>query len=62
MQRKRILKRDEVQALTGLSKSAIYKQVSIGRFPKPVTLTADFRFGLLSAGSNWKCSIGLMRG
>ena len=34
-----LLKRRHVEFLTGLSRSSIYKQISIGKFPSPVKLT-----------------------
>jgi prophage regulatory protein len=34
-----LLKRRYVESLTGLSRSSIYKQISIGKFPQPVKLT-----------------------
>lgn len=34
-----LLKRRYVESLTGLSRSSIYKQISIGKFPPPVKLT-----------------------
>jgi prophage regulatory protein len=34
-----LLKRRYVESLTGLSRSSIYKQISIGKFPPPVRLT-----------------------
>ena len=34
----RILRRREVEALTGLSRSTIYAQMAEGTFPKPVRL------------------------
>ena len=34
-----LLKRRYVESLTGLSRSSIYKQISIGKFPSPVKLT-----------------------
>lgn len=35
----RIIRRPEVEALTGLSRSTIYKLMADGAFPKPVKLT-----------------------
>jgi len=34
----RILRRREVQALTGLSRSTIYQYIANGKFPRPVAL------------------------
>lgn len=36
---RRILRRRDVEAATGLSRSAIYKQILEGTFPKPVPLS-----------------------
>ena len=36
---KRILRLDEVERVTGLRKSAIYKMMRSGAFPKPLKLT-----------------------
>lgn len=33
-----ILRRDEVERETGLSRSSIYKRMRVGRFPRPVSL------------------------
>jgi prophage regulatory protein len=38
--RRRILRRPEVEQLTGLSRSAIYAAMAAGGFPKPLKLTA----------------------
>lgn len=35
-----LLKRRQVETATGLSRSSIYKQISLGNFPPPVKLTA----------------------
>jgi prophage regulatory protein len=35
-----LLKRRQVETATGLSRSSIYKQISLGKFPSPVKLTA----------------------
>lgn len=35
----RIIRRPEVESLTGLSRSTIYKLMAEGRFPKPLKLT-----------------------
>jgi prophage regulatory protein len=34
----RILKRPEVEAMTGFSKSTLYARIAAGEFPKPVKL------------------------
>jgi prophage regulatory protein len=34
----RILRRPEVEQLTGLSRSTLYNWIATGRFPKPVAL------------------------
>ncbi len=38
MNTKRLLRRSEVQHLTGLSKSCIYARMSRDEFPKPISL------------------------
>ena len=35
---KQILRRHEVEAITGLSRSSIYAQMANGHFPKPVNI------------------------
>lgn len=35
----RLLRINEVEQLTGLSKSSIYKQVRLGKFPAPIKIT-----------------------
>jgi len=40
----RILRRRQVEALTGLKRSTIYEHMSVGTFPKPI------RLGLRSVG------------
>lgn len=37
----RILRRRQVETLTGLSRSSIYREIEHGRFPRPVRLTAQ---------------------
>lgn len=37
----RILRRRQVEDLTGLSRSSIYREIEYGRFPRPVRLTAQ---------------------
>ncbi|NPT36309.1 helix-turn-helix transcriptional regulator [Paraburkholderia xenovorans] len=37
----RILRRPEVERVTGISRSLIYQLVKAGSFPKPVRLTAN---------------------
>jgi prophage regulatory protein len=34
----RLLRRSEVSHLTGLSKTSIYREIALGRFPAPVRL------------------------
>lgn len=36
----RFLRRTEVEALTGLSRSALYREMEAGRFPQSIPLTA----------------------
>lgn len=36
----RLLRRSEVERLTGLSKSTLYEQMAAGRFPRPVRIGA----------------------
>lgn len=38
--RERLLRRAEVELSTGLSKSAIYREIQKGSFPRPIRLTA----------------------
>lgn len=40
MNAKRIIRRPEVEAITGLSRSTIYSEMKAGRFPLPLRLTA----------------------
>lgn len=35
----RVLRRAEVERLTGLSRSSIYAHIADGRFPRPLTLS-----------------------
>ena len=37
--RDRLLKRPEVEAVTGMSRAAIYKQMRVGAFPRPVRIS-----------------------
>lgn len=39
---RRLLRRSEVQDRGGLSKSTLYSRISVGSFPKPVTLGTRF--------------------
>jgi prophage regulatory protein len=39
----RLLRREEVEHVTGLSRSTIYDAMAAGRFPRPVPLTATAR-------------------
>lgn len=36
----RLLRRQEVQHLTGLSKSTLYELMAAGQFPRPVTVSS----------------------
>jgi len=38
MKSQKILRRPEVQQITGLSRSSIYRRLSAGQFPKPFPL------------------------
>lgn len=46
-----ILRRDKVQARTGLSRSSIYQMMAEGRFPKPISIGAR-AVGWLEASIN----------
>lgn len=37
----RILRRDEVEILTGLSRSTIYRHIHAGKFPPPIELGSN---------------------
>ena len=39
----RLLRRDEVEHLTGLRRSTLYDQMRAGTFPRPVAITATAR-------------------
>lgn len=41
---RRLLRRSEVQDRVGLSKSTLYLRISVGSFPKPVTLGSSVRW------------------
>ncbi len=49
----RILRRKDVEDLTGLSRSTIYRHVSAGTFPAPVKLTERLIGWRESAISDW---------
>ncbi len=36
-----ILRRKEVEKITGLGRSTIYREISLGRFPKPIKLNPN---------------------
>ena len=36
-----ILRRKEVEKITGLGRSSIYREISLGRFPKPIKLNPN---------------------
>lgn len=42
-----ILRRKQVEALTGLSRSAIYRSIADGTFPSPISLTGGISVGWL---------------
>lgn len=41
---RRLLRRSEVQDRVGLCKSTLYSRISVGTFPKPVTLGSSVRW------------------
>jgi len=45
----RIIRRPEVQQRVGLSRSAIYRRIAEGTFPKPITIGEGKAVGWLSA-------------
>lgn len=49
----RILRRHAVEITTGLSRSAIYKQMKAGKFPLPVQLTSRAVGWLQSDLDDW---------
>jgi len=49
----RILRRKDVELLTGLSRSTIYRHVSAGTFPAPIKLTERLIGWRESAISGW---------
>ncbi|MEB8389263.1 AlpA family transcriptional regulator [Rhodobacteraceae bacterium KMM 6894] len=49
----RILRRKDVEELTGLSRSTIYRHVSAGTFPAPIKLTERLIGWRESAISSW---------
>jgi prophage regulatory protein len=40
MQLDRFLKRQEVEAATGYTRSSIYRLIALGQFPRPIAFTA----------------------
>lgn len=48
-----IVRRPEVERLTGLSRSTIYRLMAAGEFPKPVKLTGKAVGWQLSAIAEW---------
>jgi prophage regulatory protein len=48
----RILRRDRVQSVTGLSRSTIYAEIKAGRFPKQVQLTGRRSVGWIESEVN----------
>jgi prophage regulatory protein len=38
---KRLMRRPEVEATTGLPTSSLYNEIAIGKFPKPVPLSRN---------------------
>jgi prophage regulatory protein len=54
----RILRRPEVERLTGLSRATIYRQVQAGNFPAPIKLTArliGWRYGVIAEWIQTRC-------
>ena len=49
----RILRRTDVEAKTGLSRSGIYAEMSAGRFPQAIKLTAKAVGWLESSVERW---------
>ncbi|MCP4995521.1 MAG: AlpA family transcriptional regulator [Gammaproteobacteria bacterium] len=47
-----ILRRNQVEARTGLSRSTIYLRISEGSFPKPITLGGGRAVGWIEAEIN----------
>lgn len=47
-----ILRRNQVEARTGLSRSTIYQKIKEGTFPAPVSLTAGRAVGWLESEVN----------
>ena len=52
----RFLRRREVEAVTGLKHSAIYKRISAGRFPRPVRLDGQAVAWLESEIQQWRAA------
>lgn len=53
MTREKIIRLPEVEASVGLKKSAIYKMIKAGDFPKPVSLSKSAKGWLESAVQGW---------
>lgn len=51
----RLLKRPEVEAKTGLSRSAIYAKIAAGIFPRPVNLGPKAVSWLSTEIDQWIC-------
>jgi len=51
--REALLRIDEVQARTGISRSQLYELVNGGKFPKPIPLVGRTRAWVESDVSNW---------
>ena len=49
----RLLRRTEVERLTGLARSSVYDLIRLGRFPRPVPLTAVARAWRSDEIENW---------
>lgn len=49
MSKVRILRRPQVEEMTGLSRAALYSRMKIGNFPRPVKLGAGNAVGWLES-------------
>ena len=50
---KRLLRRPQVLAITGLSKAGLYRQIAAGRFPEPVNIDGNAVAWRLSDVERW---------
>lgn len=58
----RLLRRPEVQHLTGLSKSTLYEMIAAGRFPKPLCVAARAVRWRASDIAAWQKGLPVARG